>query len=397
MKKIIYSLGLSVLLTVPAWAQEHALSEVSDDSSTLSKEDAQTIFFSEDFLNDLTSDDDEVQIFNDIPLDKSSDTKKEKTSVSNTPQKVLAETNFSEAHKKEDNAPLPLQAAPSDEPILPVPVATPKVAASDASKEEPSQIVGKIPQSTPDTISEAVQIQPSVQPKSVKETEVSISEKNEIKASSDETTKVSSQDKVNAVAEAKNSHESSISSEPESSTGQTLDASIKKDDDTQSPVVEEKSAIQETSKEEISETPTTNKPTIQEVIQEKIAPSPIEMPIAPSKPKPNAFSLDDKSPLPKNMLQEEGFSTNMLNRGIRISPEQRARMMMKKKFVEMDTNQDGIITKNEFVRYKMLEAKRISYQVFQQIDTNSDNILSEAEYDVLMDKMIENYITGPKK
>ena len=112
---------------------------------------------------------------------------------------------------------------------------------------------------------------------------------------------------------------------------------------------------------------------------------------------PNDYSLDNMTPVPQNMLNSGALSTNMLNRGIRISPEQRARMMMKKKFAEMDLNQDGIISKEEFIQFKTAEAQKIAIQVYHQIDQNRDDILSEAEYNVLMDKMIENYIKVPKK
>ena len=140
-------------------------------------------------------------------------------------------------------------------------------------------------------------------------------------------------------------------------------------------------------------------PTIQEQIElpkMSFPRQPVEEPKpqqpAPKPKKKNAFSLDDKAPLPAALLQDDGLATNMIDRGIRISPEQRAKMMMKKKYDEMDINHNGIVSRDEFVTYKTLEAQRIAEQVFDQIDTNADAKISDAEYDVLMNKMIENYI-----
>ena len=147
-----------------------------------------------------------------------------------------------------------------------------------------------------------------------------------------------------------------------------------------------------------------DKPTIQEQIElPKISfpRQPVEEPKpqqpAPEPQKKNAFSLDDKAPLPASLLQDDGLSTSVIDRGIRISPEQRAKMMMKKKYDEMDINHDGIVSRDEFVTYKTLEAQRIAEQVFDQIDTNADAIISDDEYDILMNKMIENYIKPPRR
>lgn len=130
--------------------------------------------------------------------------------------------------------------------------------------------------------------------------------------------------------------------------------------------------------------------------------------------KKNAFSLDenallqqqnkassyslDSSALSGNFLKGDALSPSVLNRSIvNISPEQRAKMMMKKKYGEMDANQDGMVSENEFVEYKTQEARKIAHQVFKQIDRNDDKMLSQYEYGLLMDKMIENYIKQPQK
>ena len=117
----------------------------------------------------------------------------------------------------------------------------------------------------------------------------------------------------------------------------------------------------------------------------------------PAVPKKNAYTLDTNAPLPANILKNDALSPSILNRGIvNISPEQRAKMMMKKKYDEMDTNQDGVVSEEEFVEYKTKEARKIAHQVFKQIDKNGDKTLSEYEYGILMNKMIENYIKQPK-
>ena len=118
---------------------------------------------------------------------------------------------------------------------------------------------------------------------------------------------------------------------------------------------------------------------------------------SPAAPKKNAYTLDNNAPLPANILKNDALSPSILNRGIiNISPEQRAKMMMKKKYDEMDTNQDGVVSEEEFVEYKTKEARKIAHQVFKQIDKNDDKTLSEYEYGILMNKMIENYIKQPK-
>lgn len=379
MKKIIYSLGLSVLLACPAWAQENIEAKAAPEPSSMSEEDAQTIFFSEDFLNDLASDNEEVLIFNDIPLDKTSDVAKDKASVQNTPQDVPAQTATTDAKVSEKaEVQQPLQVTPPNEPTTPT-VVEPKAPLQETNNKLQAQV------------------QNSEQPKFMEETSVAI--KDETSAPATESSANIPENKVEEVAEPPVLQDPKVAPKQKTSEEPDLAKSIKKNDTVVNTITEEKNVVRESSQEKIVEIPPSekNKPTIQEVIQDKIAPAPIEMPIAPSKPETNAFSLDDKAPLPKNMLQEDGFSTNMLNRGIRISPEQRARMMMKKKFTEMDLNQDGIITKAEFIRFKTAEAQKIAIQVYQQIDTNADNILSEKEYDVLMDKMIDNYIKNPQK
>ncbi len=324
MKKIISCLGLSVLLSFPAWAQEQLpANSASAQAPTMSEEDAQTIFFSEDFLNELTSDTEEVQIFDDIPLDKSAVS--ENAPTPDAP-KVAPETSLKQAQ------PLPQQ------PTAPA-----------ATQPLPQQPAPAMVESKP-AATQPLPQQPTAPAKA----------------------------------------------EPEVKTLPTASAEKPVQPDTVSkPTPQQDNATAD------------SQPTIQELLQQKAAPvlspqketqpAPKPAPKPSSKPKTNAFSLDNKAPISGNFLDDNALETNMLNRGIRISPEQRARMMMKKKYAEMDLNHDGIISKNEFIRYKTAEAQKIAAQVFQQIDTNGDNILSDAEYDYLMDKMIENYINPAQK
>ena len=253
MKKIIFNLFWSFLLLQPVHAQE----PTGQNNSNVANEEIQTIFFSEDILNEISSDPEEVQIFDNIPLDKEG----------------ISETEALATESQPQPAPEP-QPQPAPEPQ---------------------------PQPAPE---------PQTQP----------------------------------------------APEPQAAT------------------------------------------TIQDALAAKTSLAPLSSQIpSQQSSEPNDYSLDNMTPVPQNMLNSGALSTNMLNRGIRISPEQRARMMMKKKFAEMDLNQDGIISKEEFIQFKTAEAQKIAIQVYHQIDQNRDDILSEAEYNVLMDKMIENYIKVPQK
>lgn len=353
MKKIIYSLGLSVLLSCPAWAQEQPVAEQKAQAPVMTEEDAQTIFFSEDFLNDLTSDNDEIQIFNDIPLDKENSDLQPQTAPQN-----VAEPNKNQIQPQ----PIPqAQPAPQTQPqptIIPI--------ETDAK------------QKVDDTVLPPAQknmVEPKVEPQNIpteKKVEAPI-KTGEEKVSQPTVPVVQNKVEIPAKPQSAEQPQAPVISQPATPA--------------------EKMPINSSSSpEQIQE----EKPSLQEAIEEKIAPHKPVPSIAPSLPKKNAFSLDGGMALPENILNEGASATNMLNRGIRISPEQRARMMMKKKFSEMDLNHDGIISKDEFIQYKTAEAQKISIQVFQQIDGNGDNILSEKEYDILMDKMIENYINPPK-
>lgn len=363
MKKIIYSLGLSVLLSYPTWAQEQQPQPLQNDTPALSEEDAQTIFFSEDFLNELTQDDD-VQIFKEIPLDKTSSPNLQKNLDTNEGLSQKIE----KAPSKTQAPTLPVQT--STKTVEPSPAALPQPMVQDKNKQlkQPQISVQKKPENLRPNISN--------RPLSSEKKPVNLDVKNiQLKQPMPQNLPQNVEEKKFAPQTP-----SVIKSQEVSTTQKEVPAqNIQK-------------AIRETPRS-VDE----NKPSLQEMIQEQKPAYREDVSIAPSRPKTNAYSLDKMAPLPQSMLQEDGLSTNMLNRGIRISPEQRARMMMKKKFSEMDLNQDGIITKAEFIRFKTAEAQRIATQVYQQIDTNGDNILSETEYDVLMNKMIENYIKAPQQ
>ncbi len=411
MKKIIYSLGLSVLLSYPSWAQEQVVANTASTSSTMSEEDAQTIFFSEDFLNDLTSDnDDEVLIFNDIPLDKNSEQKQNTVPAQNIQQAPQAQPEAPKVPSKADAQ--PQQISQPVAPNMPAPTKAPKPTEAKTAQEPQKETHSQPAQPAVNAPVPPAQVQPT----SIEQVRPQKQEPQEqytkpiYRPVAPQAAPVHPQDDMNAKDEVQKPQEPVAPQKAPSSEEQIAPVPVRPENNLPSVASQVETAMPSAPQEEVPapQPEVRSKPTIQEILQEKMRHMPAPEPEpesepepeptpAPSKPEKNAFSLDDKAPLPKSMLQEEGFSTNMLNRGIRISPEQRARMMMKKKFAEMDLNQDGIITKAEFIRFKTAEAQRISAQVYQQIDANGDNILSEKEYEVLMDKMIENYIKNPQK
>ena len=385
MKKIIYSLGLSILLSCPAWAQEQLPAEQNNSSPAIDEEDAQTIFFSEDFLNELAEDGEEVQIFNDIPLDKTQAPQNQPNISPTRPEveKQLTHTETSQSSSQVQTQPQDVQSVPLEQPA--------QQSASEVSQnalpevqnlpnEQPLQHSAtsvQITEPQPEQINAADKmiIAPESE-KIISQPEQQNIDKTIVKPD------VTLQQAIQNVNIAKPQEENKTAENPETPQVQHPIEQVQTLPDT--PIIDKTS--------DLSDNP---KPTLQNMVREQISePAPS---IAPSRPEPNAFSLDEGAPLPQGMLQDNGLSTNMLNRGIRISPEQRARMMMKAKFSEMDLNQDGIITNEEFIRYKTAEAQKISMQVFHQIDSNHDNILSEEEYNVLMDKMIENYIKPNQK
>ncbi len=108
------------------------------------------------------------------------------------------------------------------------------------------------------------------------------------------------------------------------------------------------------------------------------------------------YALSKDAPIPAKLLGDSGFAPTLLNKTIEISPEQRVKMLMKKKYDEMDANHDGMVSEEEFVTYKTEEARKIAKEIFKRVDRNSNGLLSEYEYGILMNKMIENYIKQPK-
>ena len=283
----------SFLLLQPVHAQE----PTGQNNSNVANEEIQTIFFSEDILNEISSDPEEVQIFDNIPLDKEGISATEALATEPQPQPA--------PEPQPQPAPEP-QAQPAPEPQ---PQPAPEPQPQPAPEPQPQPAPEPQPQPVPEPQTQPVP-EPQTQP----------------------------------------------APEPQAAT------------------------------------------TIQDALAAKTSLAPLSSQIpSQQSSEPNDYSLDNMTRVPQNMLNSGALSTNMLNRGIRISPEQRARMMMKKKFAEMDLNQDGIISKEEFIQFKTAEAQKIAIQVYHQIDQNRDDILSEAEYNVLMDKMIENYIKVPQK
>lgn len=111
--------------------------------------------------------------------------------------------------------------------------------------------------------------------------------------------------------------------------------------------------------------------------------------------KSSAFSLNERAPIPSKLFGDNGFAPSMMDKKISISPEQRAQMMMRKKYDEMDFNKDGVVSENEFITYKTEEARKISREIFSHVDINKDGIISEDEYEVLMKKMIKSFMKQP--
>lgn len=392
MKKIIYSLGLSILLSCPAWAQEQQPQPLQNDTPAMSEEDAQTIFFSEDFLNDLTADEDEVLIFNDIPIEKENVLSPAKNIQETSSEQLMpvedsSKTDTIISDQKRNN---PVDTSKSSQTMQKISPQNseakeiPVIQNQPIAEKKPQNIGTISSPSVSENISKQQETKNSLPPKAISSTE-KISEKTTIEMQKN-------QSQVSQPSVSEKELQQTSKQEPAQNT-------IQKESQRTSSLKESSERTSHVS-DVATETPSDNlptKPTLQEILQEK-SPSPSkETSIAPSLPEKNAFSLDDTAPLPQNLLNDNSLTSNMLNRGIRISPEQRAKMMMKKKFSEMDLDRDGIISKDEFIRYKTAEAQKISLQVFQQIDSNHDDILSEYEYDILMNKMIENYIKAPQR
>ena len=325
MKKIIFNLFWSFLLLQPVHAQE----PTGQNNSNVANEEIQTIFFSEDILNEISSDPEEVQIFDNIPLDKEGISETEALATESQPQPAPESQPQPAPETQPQPAPEPQpQPAPESQP-QPAPEPQPQPAPAPQAQPAPEPQTQPAPEPQPQPAPEP-QPQPAPEP------------------------------------QPQPAPEPQPQPAPEPQT---------------QPAPEPQAAT-----------------TIQDALAAKTSLAPLSSQIpSQQSSEPNDYSLDNMTPVPQNMLNSGALSTNMLNRGIRISPEQRARMMMKKKFAEMDLNQDGIISKEEFIQFKTAEAQKIAIQVYHQIDQNRDDILSEAEYNVLMDKMIENYIKVPQK
>ncbi len=341
MKKIIFNLFWSFLLLQPVHAQE----PTGQNNSNVANEEIQTIFFSEDILNEISSDPEEVQIFDNIPLDKEGISETEALATESQPQPAPEPQPQPAPEPQTQPAPEP-QTQPAPEPQtqpVPEPQAQPAPEPQTQPAPEPQPQPAPEPQTQPAPEPQA-QPAPEPQPQPAPEPQT--------------------QPAPAPQAQPAPAPQAQPVPEPQAQ-----------------PVPEPQAAT-----------------TIQDALAAKTSLAPLSSQIpSQQSSEPNDYSLDNMMPVPQNMLNSGALSTNMLNRGIRISPEQRARMMMKKKFAEMDLNQDGIISKEEFIQFKTAEAQKIAIQVYHQIDQNRDDILSEAEYNVLMDKMIENYIKSPQR
>lgn len=403
MKKTVYLLGLTLLCGFPVQAQEAAepavltLPQENDaqglvDNTDISTEQAlpaeeeQTIFFSDDLLDEV---DQELK----APILAPKKETPEPAAVNIPPVKMPEELKVPEIKK----APTPqLQSTEAD--ILPAEnIVEPQTVSEKQLLSSDDVFESKAP--SPAAVEEVPQIseEKALEPKQAPQEDNSPVEEEEAKPVPEE---------LLTEKEIPNEIQNSASSEPEPALQE-----IKQEGPESlefSSVKEESPAIKGDASE--PETP--------DIISDRPAPSP-ETPAAPkpvekTESKTNAFSLDenallqsqtpsnayslDTSALSGSFLKNDALSPSVLNRSIvNISPEQRAKMMMKKKYDEMDANQDGMVSENEFVEYKTNEARKIAHQVFKQIDRNDDKMLSQYEYGLLMDKMIENYIKQPQK
>lgn len=489
MKKIAYTLGLTMLCSLPVWAQETvdiavsteqvpqnaqikapidpaaaaAISEAVDDlikdkpqaaSPTQVPEEEQTIFFSEDLLDEVddelkapifTKDNEEqkpttaiVPSVPEVKIPANIKTPQAKTIPSSEDKSLASKTQSQETAQPilsidEDIIDLGINATEerkeavatpntekSSHPIQPSAEnaeSTSKVLPSvEDGQTEPTEVSAVEPVLEPETQELPVEIG-SMQVNDEATTPALEQKQNEESGPTKTTETI--QDSVSQDAEVMPSPALTMSSptivnkvaEEKAPTNETLMQS-----EGETTAIEE--VIEASENEVIDDNPTPHtelkpepegnqpNPTIQpqtdnavESAQKSISKefSLNETAVVPQ-PKKNAFSLDDNVPLPANVLKNDALSPSILNRGlINISPEQRAKMMMKKKYDEMDTNQDGVVSEEEFVEYKTQEARKIAHQVFNQIDRNGDKSLSEYEYGILMNKMIENYIKQPRK
>ena len=341
MKQKFPIIGLSLLSISSAFAQEPLQQNIAENVPAVQEQDAQTIFFSEDFIDELTNDTLPVFAEDNIPLEKNApndDVSKNQTSIESekTPiQKTLpeavkpapVETKQNEAKTSED---INLQTQKTDNAVIETQKPVKTIEKNlPLEKQEPS---------IPNNQENISKTEPAIQTPEAKKFE--------------DTT----QETVNTPSQ-----------EEQSNLTQKIQE------------MQEQQKMQQSAPSILHQ-----------------APAPVLKKQPKAKPKKNAFSLDAPTSLPQSILQNDTLSVNIMDKGIKISPEQRAKMMMKKKYNEMDLNHDGIVSKNEFIKFKTDEAHKISVQVFNQIDENQDGIISDAEYEILMQKMIDNYVT-PKK
>ena len=365
MKKYLYTLSASLLLCPPVLAQTQNPEIVSQEQNITNSpvEEAQTIFFSEDFLDEL--DDLPVNDLNQIPLEKQNN-----EAVESVPQAQTApvETQQQNTISTESSAqPSTLTVSDTEAQNINLPESAPlpqklhieeNINVNEAASLPVPAVVLQTNQnavSNNDTLS-------SEKPALKNEQNIPLRENIPV-----ETTTAPILPQENSV----------VNKQVENTTEPlSTENNINKEENLEQSAPQPKIQIQQQSNQ-----------------AEKFSKPQISEPA----PKKNTFSLDDDIALPSGLLQEQSFSTNVINKGLNISPEQRARMLMRKKFGEMDLNQDGFVTQEEFIEYKTQEAQKIAIQVFQQIDNNGDDILSAEEYDILMNKMIENYIKSPYK
>ena len=433
MKKTVYLLGLTLLCGFQAQAQntpeqvvlfndqENNFSSDADKTENIAQaavpaEDEQTIFFSDDLLDETDEElkaplfvsDDKVKQpkASDIPLVKIPE---EVKTPAIKPAPVLKEETEEAfpVHSEEDTiAAAAREENETDETAHSIETnATPQVDIEKNGQEEvmPLQknespevsddaLTGHQPQA--ETIDEQDEkaVEEPVIPKIEEHNGNDMSEQNEHPAPADASETENSSPEIPAVAETAEVSDTQSEEPTAPDTVETAEVPAIQPEEPAAPVAEKAAEVSNTLSEQAEATAPKEKPA-----PKKNAFSLDEKALLQQQVQNNSYSLDS-SALSGSFLKSDALSPSVLNRSIiNISPEQRAKMMMKKKYDEMDANQDGMVSEEEFVEYKTQEARKIAHQVFRQIDRNDDKMLSQYEYGLLVDKMIENFIRPQQK
>lgn len=70
--------------------------------------------------------------------------------------------------------------------------------------------------------------------------------------------------------------------------------------------------------------------------------------------------------------------------------QKKAREILDTQFKAMDTNNDGRISKDEFITYKVKEYQKRQAKIFDETDNNHDGSLSKIEFEGFADKLVQD-------